>query len=193
MSIVAIGIDPSLTSTGVSDGEQHILVKTSPAPGADPMEDLLDRSWAIAEGVVAFIGTRTVHLFIEAPMLAAHGGGAHTLFETGWLMHDLYCGVDGMCEGDVVAFTQVPRATLCKWAVGKGNIAKADMKLAVFKKFGVEFDNDPGSDKLFAYILARYGQAVLAGDIAPHQSKRRGEGSHARGAARRGLRTRGVL
>lgn len=41
---------------------------------------------------------------------------------------------------------------LKKWATGKGNASKTDVVMGVYKKFGVEFDDDNAAD---SYVAAR--------------------------------------
>ena len=51
---------------------------------------------------------------------------------------------------------------LKKFVTGKGNVKKDQMKLAVFKRWGVEF---PTTDETDAYALAQWGQARLRGEL----------------------------
>lgn len=191
MKPLVIGIDPSFTSCGVSDGNRHIRIKTFPRDDQNAIENLRRRSLFIATSIVQFIdgraaadGDELVHIYIEAPMLSAHGNGANHLFEMGWLMNDLYHIVPTDVVGRVEKIEQIPTSTLRKWALGKGNVKKDEMKLKVFRKFGIEFVDDPGADKLFAYLLHRYGAAVAAGEIEAAVPARRGKGAHALAAQR---------
>lgn len=180
--MIVIGIDPSYTNCGLSDGVAHSIVQTKP-DDADTVGNVRRRSREIVAGVAKFIGGRSCHLFIEAPMVSARG--AMHLYELGWLMNDLHTLLPVTRAGQgIVAIHQVPIATLRKWVTGKGNAPKDVMKLRVFQRFGIEFEKDPGCDKLFAYVLARYGQAVLAGEIEEVATKRRGAGARAQQIAR---------
>lgn len=194
-----IGIDPSLSSCGVSDGEHHALVKTVPgAESVDMLADLDRRCDEVVDGIAAFINehcaaTDEIVICIEAPMLSAHGAGAHFLFEAGWLYHSIYSYLGGRTVPNIVSFTRVPSPTLRKWATGKGNTRKDEMKLKVYRKFGVEFEGDPGADKLFAFLLAKFGQAVLAGDVAFESPRRRGKGKDATARSAKGARDKARL
>jgi hypothetical protein len=176
---VVIGVDPSFTACGISDGDRHEIIKTVPNDAQNAVDNLRRRSIEICNGIIDFIGDRCVHLFVEAPMLTAHGNGAHHLYELGWLMNDLHHIVPSEADGHVLGIVEVPSATLRRWCTGNGNTAKAEMKLKAFKRFGVEFERDPGCDKLFAYLLARYGRALLMGEITHEAPKRRGAGKTA--------------
>jgi hypothetical protein len=179
MKTVVIGIDPSFTACGISDGERHEIIKTIPNDAQNAVDNLRRRSIEVCEGIIDFVGDRHVHLFIEAAMLTAHGDGAHHLYELGWLMNDIHHLVPSEIVGGVFSIHEVPSATLRRWSTGNGNTAKAEMKLRVFRNFGVEFERDPGCDKLFAYLLARYGRALLMGEITHEAPKRRGAGKTA--------------
>jgi hypothetical protein len=186
---LVIGIDPSFTACGVSDGEQHIVITTKPRDDQDAAANLRRRSSEIVKAINEFIGDRECHIFIEAAMSTSRD--AMHLYELGWLMNDLHSDLRTQFGStrvqmwkSILSVREVPIATLRKWATGKGNAPKDVMKLAVYKKFGVEFDRDPGCDKLFAFLLAQYGRAVLAGDIQEVLKVRRGQGVAAKRRAR---------
>lgn len=179
--MIAIGIDPSYTNCGVSDGESHVVIQTKP-DDENAVDNIQRRSREIVRGVAKFVGGRSCHIFIEGPMASQH---AQHLYELGWLMNDLHTLLPVTRAGQgIAAIHQVPIATLRKWVTGKGNAPKDVMKLRVFQRFGIEFEKDPGCDKLFAYVLARYGRAALAGEIQEVTSKRRGSGARAKQIAR---------
>lgn len=176
MSVTVIGIDPSFTATGVSDGKRHAIIESKPKAEETAIAGLRRRSLEIVNGVLRFVGEGdddgAIMFFIEAPMLrAAHNAGNH-LFDLGWLMNDLISCIELEYQ---VTPVLVPTLTLKKFASGKGNTKKDEMKLAVFKKWQVEFDRDPGCDKLHAYCLHKYGEAVLHGDVEVTPIRRRGD------------------
>lgn len=177
---LVIGIDPSFTRCGVSDGERHEVIETIPGSGAQPAE-IKRRCREIVDFLASFIDERECHVFIEGPMAASRD--AMHLYELGWLMDDLHTNLPVECPG-IVAIHEVPIATLRKWATKKGNSPKDEMKLAVYKKFGIEFERDPGCDRLFAFLLVKYGQGVLAGTIHEVVAKGRGQGRRAKQIAR---------
>lgn len=163
--MIVIGIDPSLTGFGISDGERH---ETYSTPATDP---LAFRTATLAAKVIEFVpfGHEATWV-IEAPSFGSVGH----LYEVGWLMCEIYRAAS-MMRATVI---EVSPSTLKKFASGKGNTKKDEMKLKVFRKWGIEFEKDPGADKLFAYCLWRYGMAMLAGEIvhtpsAPRGSKRK--------------------
>lgn len=172
---VVIGLDPSFTAFGVSDGVNHGVIKTAPRD-SDPTQAAsiqrrcreivraLDK-WGVQNHPVD-----DLVYYIEAPSFGSASMASH-LYELGWLMSEIHGSVGQYIEKVV----EVPPTTLRKWATGKGNTKKDAMKLAVYKKFGVEFENDPGCDKLFAFLLCKFGEAVEAGEVEFKPSSLRGQ------------------
>jgi Holliday junction resolvasome RuvABC endonuclease subunit len=184
-----VGIDPSFTALGISDGLEHAII--SAPKGVDTTDragNTRMRAHELSRDVAAWVKARyfaacaradaglAVDVYIEAPMLSSLGGGASHLYELGWLMNDLYRAIEAEIPQQVIV-REVASATVRKFATGKGNTPKTQMSLAVFKRFGVEFDRDPGCDKLFAFCLQRYGEAVARGDVVFIGSARRGAGA----------------
>lgn len=75
-----------------------------------------------------------------------------------------------------VEFVYVAPSKLRKALVGNGAMPKDQMKLEVFKRYGMEFENDKGSDRLFAWLCYKYGRGMSAGTIEHVPSARRGKG-----------------
>jgi len=124
--------------------------------------------------------------FVEAPMLSSTAGAGH-LYELGWLMAMLYFRLS---RAGVAPIVEVETAKLRKMIGLAGNAPKTLIPLTVYKRFGVEFDRDPGADKAFAYLLHRYGLAVAAGEIGHVAAPPRGQGTKARGSVRKTARAR---
>lgn len=57
---------------------------------------------------------------------------------------------------------QIPPMTLKKYAAGKGNAKKQEMLLQIYKRWGLEFNDDNAAD---AYALARLASGASQGDI----------------------------
>lgn len=170
-----VGIDPSLTGCGVSDGERHEVISTSAA------FSLAARAGQIATGIRAFIDRapsltiatqpRPHQFIIEGPALGSPRGASH-LYEIGWLM----CEIDRLARFLGAQQIIVQPSTLRKFVTGKGNTPKEELALRCFKRWGVEIAGDRGSNKLEAYCLHRYGLAVVAGEIAHVEIAKRGKG-----------------
>lgn len=185
------GIDPSLTSLGISDGVRHEAIRTE---AGQPTKVRVE---AIRDGIERFICSHRIGpaaftpmlWVIEAPLLSSMMGAGH-LYELGHVKDRIDLLAEKLWPAEV-RIIEIPSPTLRKWALGKGNVAKSEMPLAVYKKFGAEFADDKGCDKLFAFLLHRYGMAVLAGEVEHMPSKERGKGKRSVAATKRALKTKG--
>ena len=175
------GLDPSLTSAGLSDGvNHHVLIKTVPSNDLSPLADLARRIDYIIGEVQSLLSNTDV-LYVESAML--NGIAANHLYETGAFnitLHRLF-GDDRL--------RWVTPSTLKKFITGKGNAPKKHdpAKCGVGKKpmcvscgalalHGMTFEKDAGKDKLHAWGLAAYGAAVEAGTEEYKPLARRGQG-----------------
>jgi hypothetical protein len=190
MSVVVIGIDPSLTKSGITDGTRHSLIVTYAG------EPLFDRCSRIIHAIAEFVNvaafsaiprTTKIVLAVEAPMLTSvpakdgqrAGLGAGHLYEMGHIFRSLQLYArDLRLGGWDVVYLEVPRPKVCAY-VGKGNMAKTAMPLAIWRRWAVDFDHDPGADKAFAYAVYRYALAVIAGEVTFTPSAPRGQGASA--------------
>ena len=104
--MMVIGIDPSFTGCGISDGVRHEIISTKPRDGEDHFAGLQRRCNELLDRIVAFVGKESVaHLFIEAPMMAMPAHGGSHLFDLGWLMNDLVnCLPCELLVGSSIAF-----------------------------------------------------------------------------------------
>jgi Holliday junction resolvasome RuvABC endonuclease subunit len=167
--IRVIGFDPSLTSYGLSDGERHVRIKTTPVMGST-----YHRVQHIFAEINGFVGTVPADSFlfvVEGPSYgSAMMAGASAQFDAGYLM----CRFDQLARQYGATPHVIQPTTLKKFVTGRGNAKKAEMPLAVFKKWKMEFADDPGGDKLHAYCLFRLGEAMLAGKFVAPIAKPRG-------------------
>lgn len=127
-----VGIDPSLTGTGIAFGNRLMTVGSKPA--GTSLTARRERLTDLCRRIVETAGPGTV--IIEAPSLGqARQGG--TLDRNGlwWLLVDELMG-----RGAVVV--EVPPATLKKFATGRGNAPKGDMRMALFKRAGIDCGDD---------------------------------------------------
>lgn len=190
MTPLVIGIDPSFTACGLSDGISHATVAAPPAEiGEERAAATRRRSNALVAEVIAWTVLRAndahsdggqVAVYIEAPMLGA--ADANHLYELGWLMAKLDVRLRAIGIRRIV---EVPAATLRKFIGLKGNAGKIEVPVRVLKRFGVEFDGDRGADKAFAYLLHRYGLAVESGEIEHVPTLARGQKTVRKRAPRR--------
>ncbi len=178
-----MGLDPSVSAFGFSDGTRHETFRTSASL----------ETFARVESIIAQINQlfqdaaldkKEIHVIVEGPSFGSALHGA--LHDAGYLM----ARIDLLCNWFSAPKTVVPPATLKKFVTGKGNTPKAEMPLRVYKKWGIEFEDDQGCDKLFAYCLHRYGLAMLTGEIEHAAPKKRGSGIDSKARIRKAARTR---
>ena len=164
-----LGIDPSLTATGVSDGGRHAVIATVAVDGETQEQNLLRRSSEIAHAIQAFIekhcGGNVDALYVESPSYSSTGH----LHEMGWILCRLHHFFDH------VKIVMVPPGTWRKALFGNGQIAKERIALAAYKKFQIEIDGDSGLNMLEAFLLCKYGEMAERGDLQHAVSRRRGQ------------------
>lgn len=146
-----IGLDLSLAATGVADvrdGQIHTgTIATHPyGPGLD---DRMRRIWWIAERIWRVIedGRRPGLVVVEGPSYGSRGGQAHERAGLWWHV------ISGLL-GDCLPVAVVPPAVLKRYAVGKGTAAKPDMRMALYKRAGLDVADDGQVD---AWWLAAAG------------------------------------
>lgn len=152
-----LGIDPSLTSTGVCRlNRDQYEVSCIKIKGSDGVA----RLWALKQRVLQQLQDfRPDLVVIEGYSFGSKGRGVFQLAEWGGVLR-LALYESGFRT------LEVPPTSLKKYVTGKGNSPKEQMILGAYKKFGVEFASN---DECDAYCLARLGRDVqLNGLDVPH-------------------------
>ncbi len=147
-----IGLDLSLTSTGIvvlsGDSSIHNCVISSKAIGE------LIRLYDITSRVLQKCDVFTPSLVCIEGYAFGMPGRANSLTQL--------AEVAGVIKLEFykhnVHFRIIPPATVKKFATGRGNAKKDEMRLAVFKKWGFEA---PTTDEVDAFVLAQIGRALL--------------------------------
>lgn len=152
-ALIAIGIDQSLTgfalsAVSIAEPEKHITwVYKSPYFGIERLADI--RQWLIDTFDYVSEDHGIVDIAMEGSVLASHA--ALVLGELAAVVkmsiYD-YFGEDESCRYPL----KIPPMTLKKYASGKGNAKKQEMLMQIYKRWGIEFNDDNAAD---AYALGR--------------------------------------
>lgn len=152
---VTIGIDQSLTGFALTvlsleDPQKHLTwVYKSPYFGIERLVDI--RQWLIdtLNYVEMEIEMNIVDIAMEGTVLQSQAA-----LVLGELSATVRLAIyDLFDEGDQRRYPlKVPPMTLKKYAAGKGNAKKQEMLLQIYKRWGVEFNDDNAAD---SYALAR--------------------------------------
>lgn len=141
-----LGLDLSLVSTGWArpNGESGVIVSSQ--KGMARIADI--------EALLTEVGLyRASLVVIEGYSFASKGRAIISLGELGGVIrYELFM--------DNTPFIDVPPTMVKKFASGRGNAKKDEMRLEVYKRWSVEFKTEHQVD---AYVLAKIGEAVLSG------------------------------
>lgn len=164
MSKKIVGLDPSLTGTGICimDIGQNLFVgkawstqlikpvtKSSPAR----LIEIRDR--------VAKLCQNADIVIIEGYSFGSRGAGVFQTAELGGVLRV-------MLHEQGLWWVEVAPTQLKKFVCGKGNAKKEEVKLGAFKRWGVEFKT---SDETDAYVLAKVGEALISEEIRDKLTK----------------------
>ena len=161
MSLI-IGIDPSLTSTGIvvlrgNKVELAVTTKNKPALGT------IDRVRLIYERIVCVAESLTDGEKWQAPDLIvsegfSYGSKGRSVFDIAYLGWRIREELERLRTEDNIPWLEVPPSQLKKFATGQGNANKEIILQQVYKRWGVEFSDNNQAD---AYVLAQIGRAYL--------------------------------
>lgn len=152
MTRPVVGIDPSLTGTGVAFDGRTWTYGTKPASS---LTGQLARLRWIAAAVCdrAPAGSLVV---IEAPAYSRANQGTHRGAGLWWMLVDLL-------DARGCTVVEVGPSVLKKFATGKGTASKADMRMALFRRAEVDLDDDNQVD---AFWLRQIGLHLLSDPAA---------------------------
>ena len=171
MSLI-IGIDPSLTSTGIvvlrgNKVELAVTTKNKPELGT------IDRVRLIYERIVDIQENLSDGEKWQAPDLIviegfSYGSKGRSVFDIAYLGWRIREELERLRTEDNIPWLEVPPSQLKKFATGQGNANKEIILQQVYKRWGVEFSDNNQAD---AYVLAQIGRAYLGGmdDLAAFQ------------------------
>lgn len=142
---LVIGVDPSLTATGIVDQfGMHETIKYH--KGVDDSYENGDRRLAVIANTLDQIffsyDTLEDQMYAVIEDLPTHAYGA---------------GKTGMVQGVVrlilhrhsIAYVPIVGSSLKKFATGKGTASKADMRMELFKRTGLDLDDNNQVDAIW--------------------------------------------
>jgi len=160
---VAIGIDQSLTGFALSavnvlSPENHTTwVYKSEYRGVQRLNDISE--WMVGKlDLLLSQGNSVYDVAMEGTVLQSQA--ALVLGELAATVKlTLFSYFDEVEESFLRTPLQIPPMTLKKYASGKGNAKKQEMLMQIYKRWGLEFNDDNAAD---AYALARLaGECVI--------------------------------
>jgi hypothetical protein len=162
-AVVAVGIDQSLTGfaltvLNIADPNQFMTwVYKSPYFGVERLADI--RQWLTDHLDYCENNWTIFDIAMEGTVLASHAA-----LVLGELSATVRLAIfDFFEEGDNRRFPlKIPPMTLKKYAAGKGNAKKQEMLLQIYKRWGIEFNDDNAAD---SYGLARLAGKFLIDDV----------------------------
>lgn len=144
-----LGIDPSLTSTGVASVNGYTLTHDR----IDPKSRRgTVRLHFIRENVLSWVTARTDLVVMEGPSYGSKGSGQH---ERGGLWWYLLLSL----ESTGVPVAIVPPTSRAKYATGVGNAGKDAVLVNVVRRYAV--GSEVANDEADAVILAAMGARFL--------------------------------
>jgi len=160
---VTVGIDQSLTGfaitvLNVEKPEQYLTwVYKSPYFGIERLADI--REWLIDNLNYIEEHWSIIDVAMEGTVLASHAA-----LVLGELSATVRLAIfDFFGDDDDRRFPlKIPPMTLKKYAAGKGNAKKQEMLLQIYKRWGIEFNDDNAAD---SYALARLSAKSVTGSI----------------------------
>jgi len=160
---IIIGIDPSLTSTGIvvlQNGKVETAVTTKDQPELGTIirvREIIKRIYKSITDLSNEEGCRDPNLIvIEGFSLGSKG---NSIFETAYLGWRIREELEQL-KLQKLPWIEVTPTQLKKFATGKGMGKKELILLQVYKRWGVEFSDNNQAD---AFILAKIGEAYLNG------------------------------
>lgn len=159
--MLIIGIDPSLTSTGIvvlRDSKVELAETTKDRPELGTIE----RVKLIREQITNVIENLTDgHGEWQAPDLIviegfSYGSKGRSLFDIAYLGWRIREDLEQLKVDDGIPWLEVPPTQVKQFATGKGNANKEIILQQVYKRWGVEFSDNNQAD---AYVLAQIGRA----------------------------------
>jgi crossover junction endodeoxyribonuclease RuvC len=153
MGSIIIGLDLSLCATGISVINEKGDIIEKKLVESSAKEENTPRLTKICFTIMEIVNSYNTNLvIIEGPTFGVQK--TISIFQLG----ELAGVVKEKLFIQNIPFIIVPPTVLKKFITGKGNSPKDVMMLKIYRKYGIEFENNNLAD---AYALARYGIQFL--------------------------------
>lgn len=139
-----MGLDPSLTATGVALPDGRVMVLQPPKCCNRGMRRL---AWLRNKVLALIVGYEVGLVFIEGYSYGSRHSHAHSLGELGGVLRLAIHETNG------VEYIDVPPSSLKKFATGKGNAKKELVLVEAVKRLGYQGSNDNEADALWLRAL----------------------------------------
>lgn len=172
--MIVVGIDPSLTGTGIivlRNGELGKALTTKNEPKLGTIERVR-RIYEQINNVIENLSTCYVNAYIgdkrmirwEPPSLIviegfSYGSKGRGVFDIAYLGWRIREELERYRTEDDIPWLEVSPSQVKQFATGKGNANKEIVLQQVYKRWGVELTNNNQAD---AYVLAQIGRAYLS-------------------------------
>lgn len=142
-----MGLDLSLTSTGVSVNEETSIISTK--------FKAAQRLFVMTQEIINIVKTNKIKcVIIEGYSFASRNSQAHSIGELGG------CVRMRLHEAGI-PYVEVPPKCRAKFATGKGNASKGEVISAISAKTGIIFSGASGNDECDAWVLEQMAFAKL--------------------------------
>lgn len=142
-----VGLDMSLTSTGISSGGSRHAIRTN-TKGPERLSNI---SLMVMD---VLLELENPAVMIEGYSFASRNSQAHAIGELG--------GVMRLCLWNTrIPYVEIPPTSRAKFATGKGNAAKGEVMSAVSARTGIVWSGAGADDICDAFILEEMGLTAL--------------------------------
>ncbi len=165
MSLI-MGIDPSLTSTGIivlRDSNVELAETTKNRPELGTLERV-KAIRTVIDDIINYLATKEEEW--QSPDLIviegfSYGSKGQKLFEIAYLGWRIREDLESLKALYGIPWIEASPSQLKKFATGKGEGDKAIILQQVYKRWGIEFKDNNQAD---AFVLAKIGEAYLGGE-----------------------------
>ena len=164
--MLIIGIDPSLTATGIvvfRDGKLELAETTKNRPELGTIKRVTDIRFHIGSIIDNLETKEEWDNKWQAPDLIviesfSYGSKGRSVFDIAYLGWRIREDLERLKEQDNIPWLEVPPSQLKKFATGQGNANKEIILQQAYKRWGYETHDNNVAD---AFVLAQIGRAYL--------------------------------